>query len=1001
MRLLFAGVLTTSALLAPSFSRAQAAPKAVLNQPTNPLLNGFRWRAIGPVGPGGRLDAIAVDPKNPSTYYLGFAVSGVLKTTNGGITFESILDDHASSIADIALAPSDPNIVYVASGEENNRQTTSYGDGLYKSSDAGRTFTKVGFADAQTLGRIVVHPRDPNTAWIAVGGHLYGPNAERGVFMTTDGAKTWTKTLYVDANTGATEIVIDPSNPQNLWAAMYQRQRTAWGYVGGGPGSGIYQSTNGGRTWTKLTSHGLPHGTMGRVALDVCKKTPSVIYAQIEVAADNEPRDATAQAGTPAAGGRGGRGAGRGAAPPNPQTSGIWRSNDKGRSWSFVSNENQRPSYFSQLRVDPNDCETVYLGGVGPTKSTDGGKTWQGLNNMGHVDNHAIWIDPSNSRHVMYGNDGGLDESHEAGATWEAIRPAPSGLAYHVSADMRRPYHVCVGLQDNGSWCGPSSVRNDEPREGGLRQWMWTRVGGGDGFQNAMDPTDFNVFYTSSQNANIARYDFATGEMKSIKPTLGGGRGATGGGAAGGESGEGFGPLQARVNIINPIAGATIQFNWNSPVILSPHNPRTLLLGGRSLFISRDRGDSWFMTKELGKGIDLSKRTLMGVSYALPSCSGRGGGAGNGVACILSKGDGYAANEFGTMTEVAESPVLPGVIWAGTDDGNVQVSKDGGATWEEVGKNVPGVNHEFYVSGLEASSFDAGTAYLALDGHRNDDLKPYVYKTTDYGKTWVSITGHPESYVAGAPQDKLREGSAVGSASLPSFGNVNAIRQDPVNRNLLYAATEMGFFVSLDDGKSWDRFMPNLPIGRVDEVLVHPRDHDLILATHSRSVWILDDATALEALTPEALAKDAALLPTRDAVAWKSDRRLSPAITADKVWKGDNAPRGTAVSWYLKSGGGPTTITVSDAVTQEAIRKESVSSSSGLNRWQWDLCSTPTRPPQPPPDFRNGSIGGGFTCAGGGRSAAPGTYRVSVSVGGREIGSQTFRLLGDMWLNER
>ena len=598
----FARTLASLAFLVPSIAFAQATAKPVLNQPTNPLLNGFRWRAIGPVGPGGRVDDIAVDEKNPSTFYVGFAVSGVLKTTNAGTTFESIFDDHASSIADIALAPSDPNVVYIATGEANNRQTTSYGDGLYKSTDAGRTFSRVGFADAQTLGRIVVHPRDPNIVWIAVGGHLYGPNAERGVFMTTDGGKTWTKTLYVDENTAATELVIDPSNPQLLWAAMYQRQRTAWGYVGGGPGSGIYQSSNGGRSWTKTTAAGLPRGTMGRVALDICRKNPSVIYAQIEVAPDKEPASVAPQTGQPAGQGRG---AGRGAAPPNPQASGLWRSNDKGRSWTFVSNENQRPMYFSQVRADPNDCETVYVGGVGPTKSTDGGRTWHGLNNMGHVDNHAIWIDPTNSRHVMYGNDGGIDESHDAGATWESIRPVPSGLAYHVSADMRRPYHVCVGLQDNGSWCGPSSARNDELREGGLRQWMWTRVGGGDGFQNAMDPTDFNVFYTSSQNANIARYDFASGEMKSIKPTLGGGRG--GGGGGGGEGGEGFG-APARANIINPIPGATIQFNWNTPFIISPHNPSTLLLGGRSLFISRDRGDHWFTTKELGKGIDLDKR---------------------------------------------------------------------------------------------------------------------------------------------------------------------------------------------------------------------------------------------------------------------------------------------------------------------------------------------------------------------------------------------------------
>jgi hypothetical protein len=371
---------------------------------------------------------------------------------------------------------------------------------------------------------------------------------------------------------------------------------------------------------------------------------------------------------------------------------------------------------------------------------------------------------------VMYGNDGGLDVTWDGGAKWEGVRPLPAGLAYHASADTRHPYYVCTGLQDNGSWCGPSSVRNDELREGGLRQWMWTRVGGGDGFQNAMDPTDFNIFYTSSQNANIARYNFRTGEMKTIKPTLGGGRGGSGGGGDPGAEGGGGAPA-GRANIINPIRGAVVQFNWNTPVVMSPHNPSVIYVGGRELFISRDRGDSWTMTKELGKGIDLSTREIMGTPYSQPSCSGRGGGPGPGVACILSKGDGYGANEFGTMTEMAESPVLPGVFWAGTDDGNVQVSKDGGYTWEEVGKNIPGVNHEYYVSGLEASWYDPATAYVALDGHRNDDLKPYVFKTTDYGKTWTPASGN-----------------------LPASGNVNAIRQDPVNRNLLYAPTEFGFY---------------------------------------------------------------------------------------------------------------------------------------------------------------------------------------------------------------
>jgi hypothetical protein len=496
-----------------------------------------------------------------------------------------------------------------------------------------------------------------------------------------------------------------------------------------------------------------------------------------------------------------------------------------------------------------------------------------------------------------------------------------------------------------------------------------------------MDPADFNIFYIESQNAGITRYNTTTGEVKSIKPTLGGGRGGRGRGAAPppepGAEGEAA-PAATHGNIINPVRGAVIQFNWNTPVLLSPHDPNVLYVGGRSLFISRDRGNSWTMTKEMGKGIDLSARQIMGTSYAEPSCSGRGGGAAVGAACILSKGDGYAANEYGTLTEIAESPVVPGILWTGTDDGNLQVSRDDGYTWEEVGKNIPVANHEYYVSGIEASWYDAATAYVALDGHRNDDLKPYVFKTTDYGRTWTSVSGN-----------------------LPPMGNVNSIRQDPVNRNLLYAPTELGFYVSLDDGQHWDRFMPNLPVGRVDEVLVHPRDHDLILSTHSRSVWILDDVTALEHMTPETVDRDAAVLPVRDAVAWTPDHRLAAAVPGDKQWVGENAPRGTAIAWYLKSGSGSAKVTVTDAVSGRVVRVQTVPSGTGLNRWQWDLCSTPVRPPNPPANFRSGSITSGFSCPGGGYSAPPAWYRVVVNADGRDIGTELFNVLEDRWLNER
>jgi hypothetical protein len=1053
---LVGGLICASAALAVNLAAqgrgGGAPPKATINEPDNTMLRGFRWRSIGPVGQGARIDDFAVDEKNPSTFFVGYAVSGVWRTMNNGTTFEPIFQTYGSaSIADLGLAPSDPNILYVATGEANNRQTTSYGDGLYKSTNAlaeQPTFTKVGdFAAAQTLGRLIVHPKDPNTVWMAVGGHLYGPNPERGVYMTSDGGKSWTKTLYIDENTGATELVIDPANPMNLWAAMYERRRTAWGFNGGGPGSGLYASTDGGKNWKKQTGNGLPNGTMGRIALDICKTNPNVLYAQIEVAQDKEkpvagaaetPAPTTPPAGGAGRGGRGGRGgaAGAGAAgaaaaggaqgggagggggrgqagPPNPQASGIWKSIDHGKTWQFVNNEDQRPMYFSQIRVDPNDANTIYFGGVNSGKSTDGGKTqvsFEGGGNAfggskGHVDNHAIWIDPLNSKHVMYGDDGGMDVTYDAGLNWESPRLSGVGLAYHSSVSMDRPYMVCVGLQDNGSWCGPSSVRSTQ----GIRMWDWMSVGGGDGFQNVIDPTNGKVFITESQNAGIQRYDLATGETRSIKPNAGGG------GRGGGGGGGGFGGGGGRANIIpEPPQGTVIQFNWNAPMLLSPHDPNMLYLGGRQLFISHDQGNTWTMTKDMGKNIDTSTRQLLGQPYSLANCgagdTGRGNGSGPGVACILSKNDGYVLNEFGTATEVAESPVIPGILWVGTDDGNVNVSKDGGLSWTEVGKNVPGVNHEYYVSGLEASHYDAGTAYLALDGHRNDDLKPYIFKTTDYGATWTSVSGN-----------------------LPVVGNVNAIREDPVNKNLLFAPTELGFYISLDGGKAWSKFMPNLPMGRYDEVLVHPREHDLVLSGHGFSVWIMDDITPLEAMASDN-SGDAVLFKPRDAVQWKNDLSARTEVPGQKFWQGENAPRGTAIAYMLKSPATDVKVTVTDLETGAVIHTCTADSTNGglaagMNRFQWqftddragaggggrggggggNLAAGAAPQPAPPtgpascfaPQGGGGrGFGGGGGRGGGGGGIQPGPYKVTLTVNGKDAGSQTFKVLEDVWFKQ-
>ena len=693
--------------------------------------------------------------------------------------------------------------------------------------------------------------------WVAAAGHLYGPNAERGVFMTTDGGKTWNKTLFVSDDTGATELIIDPSNPMNLWAAMYERQRTAWGFVGGGPGSGIYQSTDGGKTWKKVTGNGLPRGTMGRIALDICKTA-----AERDLRADRSGAGQGNRRGARSCrrrDGRGARGQRRGGAAaaaaaaavaadaaaavrrrPIPQGNGVWKSIDKGKTWTFMSNENQRPMYFSQIRVDPNNPNTVYVGGVNPQKSDRRRQDVRADSRHGprrqprdldRSERHAghrqqardVRQRRRHRRLVGRGRDVGIDSRcGRVGALVPRVgRHAASVLGVHRTAGQRLV------------------VRSELRRgRGGIHLWNWISVGGGDGFQSQIDPTDPNIFYTESQNAGIQRYDLNTASRRaSSRPCPsrrcggggGGGRaggggavavvvdararrrrgaaavrggwrrrrgGCRGGGAAGGGASRrsGGGGRGGRGNVINtpPPSRTSSRSSTGTRRFGSRRTtPARSCVGGRQLFISRDRGETWIMTRLARQGHrSQSAADPRAVRTALPGLR-RGGGAARQALHPLAGTTATSPTSSASITEMAESPVLPGVLWVGTDDGNVQVSKDGGNTWTEVGKNIPGVNHEYYVSGLEASWFDAGTAYVALDGHRNDDLKPYIFKTTDYGQTWT-----------------------VGAGNLPACGNVNSIRQDPVNRNLLYAPTEFGFYISLDDGGSWHRFMPNLPTGR-------------------------------------------------------------------------------------------------------------------------------------------------------------------------------------------
>jgi hypothetical protein len=629
--------------------------------------------------------------------------------------------------------------------------------------------------------------------------------------------------------------------------------------------------------------------------------------------------------------------------------------------------------YFSQVRVDPSNDRTVYVAGLPWAKSLDGGRTFATLDNAGghgspgHVDQHAMWIDPRNPRHLLIGNDGGFNVSWDQGRTWDFVNTMATSLAYWVSADMRRPYYVYTGLQDNGSWGGPSATRTGD----GILNSDWFGIGGGDGFQTAVDPTDHDIVYTESQNGATSRYDLRTGRAQSIRPVGRGRSGRGGRGVAqpaqqapqaapataaaqpaaqpGGGGGRGGPP-----NVLNSTeSDDPYRFNWNTPFQLSPHNPNVIWLGGNRLFKSTNRGDTWVATGDLTRRVDRNTIPIMGVP---------------GDRSMLSKNDGVTA--YSTIISLSESPVLPGVVWVGTDDGVVQVTRDGGATFTDVSKGLTGLppDHVHWISRIDASHFDPGTAYVAADGHRSNDLKPYVFVTRDYGKSWQNIT-----------------------SNLPPSGNVQVVREDPVNRNVLYAGTEFGLFISLDGGRRWQKFMNNLPTSRVDDILVHPRDHDLIVATHARGIWIADDITALQQLGDAAALPDAVLFDMRPAVAYITDRQQGQYTGGHKYFAGENPPRGAAISYYLKSApSGDVSISIADN-TGRAIRTIQGTKRQGINRVMWNL------QPSPPPG-QEGRGGGGF---GGGRGGFgpgvdPGTYIVTLSAGDASL-TKSVTVLQDIW----
>jgi photosystem II stability/assembly factor-like uncharacterized protein len=861
----------------------------------------LRFRSIGPAVMGGRIHDIEALPRNPAVVYVASASGGLWKSINKGTTWTPIFDDQpVSTFGDVAIAPSNPDVVWAGTGEQNNRQSTSWGNGVYRSTDAGKTWSYLGLADTRHIGRVRVHPANPDVAYVAALGNLWAPSPDRGVYRTTDGGKTWSKVLFVDSLTGVVDLAMDPTNPDVLYAAAYQRLRRAWGFNGGGPGSGIYKTTDGGRTWAKLTN-GLPPGDKGRIGLAVAASDPRVLNAIVE--------HATA--------------------------GGVYRTEDGGATWTKVNTLNPRPMYYSHIFIDPTDDQRVYVLGVTYYKSRDGGKTFR---RMPHAptydvgtkgDFHALWIDPGNSDHFFLGSDGGLHETWDQGETFTKINNLPIGQFYAIGVDMRTPYFIYGGMQDNHSWVGPSATRTWE----GITNDEWKQIGFGDGMYHAIDPTNHRYAYSNAQNGELQRVDPETGDRLDIQP-------------------------------YPPAGEPDYRWDWVTPSLVSQHDPRVVYFGGNRLFISRDRGLTWERTGDLTRQIKRDTLRLMGVL---------------GSERMLSKNDGEQS--FSEITTIAESPLDPKVLWVGTDDGNVQVSRDGGRTWVEVSPQ------RTYVTRVIASATAAGVAYVTFDAHRDGDLAPYVYRTETFGRTWTPLV-----------------------RGLPAEGPVNVIREHPRNPNLLFLGTEHALFYSIDRGAEWRPLKANLPTTLYDDLLIHPRDNDLVVATHGRSLWILDDLAPLVEWTPEVARRPLHLFAIRPATIfnyWEST-----SYRGQGAYVGENPAGGALLSYHLTQAVDSVRITVTQTARGGAVvRRLSGPGAAGVvHRVTWDLRH------EPPPPTPQGGGGGGEGGGGGGAEAGqqapaglpvlprpvtaqgpfvqPGTYSVTVEAG-PAVATQTVVVRGD------
>ena len=941
----FLGLIAAAAIAATSVSAqqpakpapktpAKGAPAAAAAPAPDPseLLKRMPWRSVGPANNAGRISVVTGVPGDPLTYYVAGANGGIIKTTNGGNTFKAIFDDAGpASIGAIAVAPSDKNVVYVGTGEGNPRNNASVGDGMYKSIDGGDHWTHIGLEKSDKIARLVIDAKNPEIVYACALGREWGPSEERGVFKTTDGGATWKKVLYVDPQTSCSDISADPNNSNIIYAGMYTYRRWAWHLESGAGNTAVYKSVNGGTNWEKLSGpdklRGLPRKAMDRIGVAVAPSDPGIVYVISETKDEGE----------------------------------LWRTDDAGQTWRTVNrdpNINFRPFYYADIRVDPKNANRLFALSGSLYLSEDGGATFRTVARDVHGDHQAMWIDPVDPNYILSGSDGGWQVSRDGGRNFDVVNTFPFTQFYHINYDMQTPYRVCGGLQDNGNWCGASNSLSGQ----GIRTDDWYTVSGGDGFFTVPVMDKPWLVFSDAQGGMLNITDTRSGVQKTIYPYP---------------------------NRVGSVGDAMIahkyRFNWNSPIALSPINPKVVYFGGNVLFKSTNYGLAWDVISP-----DLTTND--------PKKQGNSGGE------IVM--DNTAAEFHSTLLTIAPSPLDSNVIWTGSDDGNVQVTRDSGKTWSNVFVNVPGLKPNAWIPTVEASHFDAGTAYVTADHHQDDDYAPYVYMTTDFGKTWKSIRG-----------------------DLPDKAWwTHVVREDPKNRNLLYVGTEAGVWASWDRGTHWSSIRGDIPITPVRDIQVHTRDNDLLLATHGRGLYIMDDITPLQQLTVATgeSAENATLFDMRAAVRWNmwsKDGNLG-----QRKWAGDNPPNGAVISYYLKTQPpGEVNVEIADASGRVVRRFSRVMDEAGVSRITWDGrydnaaggaggrggggsrgaggAGGPggaAGAGGPPPDTslaalrerrraaagREGGAadeGGGFFGGGGGVAVLPGTYQVSVLVGGKKF----------------